>query len=42
MAMEEAAMAVAIEDATALASTEIPAAPEESASRSGDVVVSAA
>jgi hypothetical protein len=38
--MEEAAMAVAIEDATRLTSTEIPAAPPSE--RPGDVVASAA
>lgn len=40
VAMEEAAMAVAIEDATILTSTEIPASPP--ADRAGDVVASAA
>lgn len=41
VAMEEAALAVAIEDATALTSTEIPA-PPAAPTRSGDVVASAA
>jgi transcriptional regulator with XRE-family HTH domain len=41
VALEEAAMAVAIEDATALSTTGIPTTPVDS-SRSGDVVASAA
>jgi transcriptional regulator with XRE-family HTH domain len=42
VALEEAAMAVAVDEATTLAPTSIPVPPPSSGSRDGDVVASAA